>query len=77
MYILIIVYPCGIVLNAFAERGISEDWTSQWDMWLWVSRLRDHQTDFIYIFYVALACGQHNARSDWLRATSEQGIRQR
>ena len=25
MYILIIVYPCGIVLNAFAERGISED----------------------------------------------------
>lgn len=32
---------------------------------------------YIYIFYVALACGQHNARSDWLRATSEQGIRQR
>ena len=30
---------------------------------------------YIYIFYVALACGQHNARSDWLRATSEQGIR--
>ena len=24
MYILIVVYPCGIVLNAFAERGISE-----------------------------------------------------
>ena len=27
--ILIIVYPCGIVLDAFAERGISESWTNQ------------------------------------------------
>ena len=24
IYILIIVYPCGIVLDAFAERGIYE-----------------------------------------------------
>ena len=27
--IWIIVYPCGIVLDAFAERGISESWTNQ------------------------------------------------
>ena len=29
MYILIIVYPCSIALDAFAERGISESWTNQ------------------------------------------------
>ena len=27
--IWIIVYPCGIVLDAFAEHGISESWTNQ------------------------------------------------
>ena len=29
IFILIIVYPCGRMLNAFAERGISESWTNQ------------------------------------------------
>ena len=29
IYILIIVYLCGKVLDAFAERGISEGWTNQ------------------------------------------------
>ena len=29
IYILIIVHPCGIVLDAFAERGISESWKNQ------------------------------------------------
>ena len=27
--IIVRVYPCGIVLDAFAERGISESWTNQ------------------------------------------------
>ena len=31
IYILIIVYLCGLVLDAFAERGIYEGWTNQWD----------------------------------------------
>ena len=29
IYILIIIYPCSIVLDAFAERGLSEGWTNQ------------------------------------------------
>ena len=29
IYILNIVYSCGILLDAFAERGISESWTNQ------------------------------------------------
>ena len=29
IYILNIVYFCGILLDAFAERGISESWTNQ------------------------------------------------
>ena len=29
IYILVIVYLCGLVLDAFAERGISESWTNQ------------------------------------------------
>ena len=31
---MIIVYPCGIVLDAFAEKGISESWTNQWELFL-------------------------------------------
>ena len=27
--VLVKVYPCGTVLNAIAERAISEKWTSQ------------------------------------------------
>ena len=29
---------------------------------------------FIILVYMALACGQYNARSDWLRARSEQSL---
>ena len=29
IYILNIVYSCGIVLDTFAERGVSESWTNQ------------------------------------------------
>lgn len=29
IYIYLDVYPCGIVLDVFAEHGISESWTNQ------------------------------------------------
>ena len=41
---------------------------------LWVRSVvvKCHRLNLIY--YVALACGRYNARSDWLRARSERSL---